>query len=224
MPFVILFMMAMNLILPIHFSASTGEKVGSRQTTDATDGDHEADVGDQSMEESPGSGARVRPECISDIYRTAVAKLPKIHFNFSNSGNNNKEEAVRILVAAKADSQAEVYREAQEMEFSEMKTESAQALRTEHVESSRARQNFIANSTGIGFLKSHKNSLHVKSKYEESPKLTQKESLKVKNPLTTTLSDRKIPELQKEFYLNTEFEEQSYIPIVKRPLPPIPPI
>ena len=74
------------------------------------------------------------------------------------------------------------------------------------------------------YLKSHKNSLHVKSKYEESPKLTQKESLKVKNPPTTTLSDRKIPELQKEFYLNTEFEEQSYIPIVKRPLPPIPPI
>ena len=217
-------MMAMNLILPIHASASRGEKVGSRQTTDATYGDHEADGGDQSMEESPSSGARVRPECISDIYRTAVAKLPKIHFNFSNSGNNNKEEAVRILVAAEADSQAEVYREVQEMEFSEVMSESAKALRTEHMESSRARQHFITNSTGIGFLKSHKKSLHIKSKYEETPQLTQKESLTVKNPPTTPISDQKMPELQKEFYLNTEFEEQSYIPIVKRPLPPIPPI
>ena len=217
-------MMAMNLILPIHASASIGEKVGSRQMTDATDGNHEADGGDQSMEESPGSGARVRPECISDIYRTAVAKLPKIHFNFSNSGNNNKEEAVRILVAAEADSQAEVYREVQEMKFSEVMSESAKALRTEHMESSRARQHFITNSTGIGFLKSHKRSLHVKSKYEETPKLALEESIKVKNLPTTPLLDQKNPELQKEFYLNTEFEEQSYIPIVKRPLPPIPPI
>ena len=153
-----------------------------------------------------------------------MAKLPKIHFNFSNSGNNNKEEAVRILVAAEADSQAEVYREAHEMESLEMMAESAKALRTDHMESSRARQHFITNATGIGFLKSHKRSLHVKSKYEETPKLALEESIKVKNLPTTPLLNQKIPELQKEFYLNTEFEKQSYIPIVKRPLPPIPPI
>ena len=191
--------MAMNLILPIHASASTGEKVGSRQTTDGRDGDHEADGGDQSMEESPGSGARVRPECISDIYRTAVAKLPKIHFNFSNSGNNNKEEAVRILVAAEADSQAEVYREAHEMESLEMMAESAKALRTDHMESSRARQHFITNATGIGFLKSHKRSLHVNSKYEETPKLALEESIKVKNLPTTPLLNQKSWSSRKSF-------------------------